>query len=176
MHPDMEEDLQMIKPLVQAVEMLLEKVESLENRVQSVEKSLYEELLGGIDSLYKKNVREESIGGLKAKYSADFEPHAETFGELYPGTDLYERLHDLMEEAKGQDGYSDDDFDGKVKGMFEEMGAKFGKLRGIPQKTEGEASEEPKVEAEITTIEAKPDDIDKRIMERMKKDPTMRGR
>lgn len=121
-----------------------ERIQWLDEHVDSLEKMVIDDIMGGIDELYKENMHSMAIDGLKTKYGELFDPHLELMKEFYPDKDLYEEL------LKEREGFEDDEegYDGKVRGIAEMLTAKFGKLRGPSVKEEAKLEGEP-VEVEI---------------------------
>jgi hypothetical protein len=109
---------------------IVAKIDAYEERIASLEKTLMEDMIGGIRKLYADNVRTEGLEGLKSKYGDLFNPHMDAFKEFYPSEDLWSRLYDSLESMKGQDGYSDEMGDKRVREIADQLGAKVAKVRG----------------------------------------------
>lgn len=146
-HEDVQADMAMLEPFAQVLDILIDKVEELEERIEANEKLVIDDLFGGIDRMYKQNLRSQSIEGLKGKYGSLFEPHMSALSELAPGEDIYDTLHDLLEEAKGQGDWSDEREFESVKNAAQAIGDKIAKIKGQPvavevQKTEVQPAQE----------------------------------
>jgi hypothetical protein len=146
-HPDAEQDIQQITPLIEAVQFLAAQMETMNERIEKIEKVVMEDLIGGITNLYKTNQRDSSIAGLKEKYGSLFDPHKDAIDAFYPGVDVYEHLQDLLEEMKGGEGFTDEAFDGTVRESVQELQDKIAKLTGKQDQNSGEPVE---VEAEVS--------------------------
>ena len=142
-HPDVEEDKAMLEPILKVVEILVSKVEELEERICANENLVVDELFGGIEKLYQSNMRTKSIEGIKGKYGSLFDPHMEALKELAPDEDLYETLHDMIESAKGEEGF---DEESSVKSAVDAIAQKIAKVKGVPAQAE----------VTIETVEEKP--------------------
>lgn len=187
-HPDEAEDIKMIQPLVNAVEALLEWKETIDGRLSALEKSVFDDLFGGIQSLYKTNAREQSLGAMREKHGPAFEPHAEAFGKMSGGSDFFEKMQDLKDSVAGSEGYSDEAFDEQIEGAIGKLAELIADLRG--QGKDKEADQVQAVSDSIEGGEAKPeamtvvdikstkkldeDDLDKEL-NRMKKNPAFRN-
>lgn len=169
-HPDKAADLEMLEPFAKVLDIVISKLEELEERIQANEKLVVDELFGGIEKLYKQNMRTKGIEGLKGKYGSMFEPHMEALKELAPNEDLYEALHDMLDQVRGQEGF---DEEGTVKSVAEGIAQKIAKVRGIP--ADGVQVEVQKVEA-MPGDEIKPgnDDFLQKV-QRMKDDAKKKG-
>jgi vacuolar-type H+-ATPase subunit I/STV1 len=152
-HPDAEQDIQQITPLIEAVQFLAAQMETMNERIEKIEKVVMEDLIGGITNLYKTNQRDSSIAGLKEKYGSLFDPHKDAIDAFYPGVDVYEHLQDLLEEMKGGEDFSEDAFDGTVRESVQELQDKIAKLTGKQDQNSGEPVA---VEVEVEKTEEAP--------------------
>jgi hypothetical protein len=165
-HGDQAQDLDMLKPFADVIEMLIGKVEQLEERLTYNEKLVVDDLFGGIDRLYKSNKRNQSIDGLKGKYGEMFSPHMDALKELSPDEDLYETLHDTLEQMRGGDAeWNDEKESGTVGEMAKMIGDKIAKIKGAPVAVE--------VEKTVTTpavevVEDEPVDDQTKLFNRIK--------
>ncbi len=130
-----------VQALCEVVAMLAEKLDSAMERLGKLEGLVVDEIIGGLDGLYQDNLRVEGIKGLKGKYGELFGPHEGTFKELYDA-DVYEKLFDMLEGMKGEEGFSEEAGDTKVKGLAAQMAEKFGKLKAPPAEPEKPAAVE----------------------------------
>ena len=184
-HPDEAEDIKMIQPLVNAVEALLEWKETIDGRLSALEKSVFDDLFGGIQSLYKTNAREQSLSSMREKHGPAFEPHAEAFGKMSGGSDFFEKMQDLKESVAGSEGYSDDAFDEQIAGAIGKLADLIADLRGQGKDKEADAvqavsdsieggEEGSKAVTVVDVKTSKDDDLDKEI-KRMQKNPAFRN-
>jgi len=159
-HPDAAQDVAQMTPLIEAVQFLAAQMETMNERIEKIEKVVMEDLIGGITNLYKTNQRDSSIAGLKEKYGSLFDPHKDALDAFYPGVDIYDHLQDLLEEMKGEDGFSDEAFDGTVRESVQELQDKIAKLTGKQDQNSGEPQEggEAKVEVEVSKEEPAEED------------------
>jgi hypothetical protein len=152
-HPDQAQDEEMLEPIIKVLDIVISKLEELEERLEKNEKLVVDDLFGGIDKMYKSNMRSKSVDGLRGKYGEMFNPHMEALKELAPDEDLYEALHDMLEPMRGQEGFNEDEFVGNASKAIAD---KIAKIRG-DKPTDGVAVEVSKVEA--TPIQVKGDDF-----------------
>jgi hypothetical protein len=163
-HPDAEQDAEQMDPVLKCIELLIGKVEELEDRLQKLECVVMDDLIGGVEKLYKGNLRTTGVKGIQDKYGHLFEPHMGAIKELEPDSDLFGSLYDLIEEARGGDPEWNDEKElASITGAATSIGEKLMKLRGsIP---EGAKPEEPAVEeapeaasVETSTVTVESDD------------------
>lgn len=171
-HPDVQQDVELIKPLAEAVNYLLTKCEEQDEKIAKLESMIVEELFGGIEKLYKENQKTEGLTMLKGKYGALFDPHMEAYGKMYPGSDLYENLYGLLEESKSKEDFDEGQFDQGVQGVATKLAQLISELKG-----DKPASVEVEVESKPEVKEAPQDDDAelKSIIGKLSKSPTMRG-
>jgi hypothetical protein len=131
-------------------EQVAEVLKNLADEIADIKETLYNKMIGGIQSLYDDNVRASEIGGLKEKYGSLFDPHMEAFGKMYPGADLYSNLYDQIGSMKGAEGYTDEMGDAKIKEIASQLQAIVEGIRGpvamtaeiaTPAEAPGERSE-----------------------------------
>ena len=132
-------------------------VESILARLGRLEEDFYQKVLGGIDGLYKENMRAEGMKGFGEKYGGMFSPHADDFKRVY-GSDLMEKAFDYLESLKGEEGYSDEVGDGKLQELLAQIKGRIGKpdAVAVEVKAEGEPVKAP--EAAAPAEEGEPDD------------------
>lgn len=148
-HADAEQDIEQLKPLIEAVQFLAGQLETFNDRLEKLEKVVLEDIVGGITDLYKKNQRESSIAGLKEKYGSLFDPHKDALEAFYPGVDIYDKIQDMLEQMKGEDGFTEEAFDGSVREAVKELQDRIGKLTGKQDQDSG--NEVPAVAIEVET-------------------------
>lgn len=128
-HGDIDDDRAFLEPIVKALQLLTEKVEMLE-------KVVMDDIIGGVKSLYDENVRKTSIDELRGKYGSMFDPLEPAWKEMNEGGDLYEKLYEIVEKLRGEEGYTDEIGDEKIKDIAGKLGEKVKKISEI--KPEGE--------------------------------------
>ena len=138
--------------LIQVIQMLVQKVQSLEDRVEQNEKVLMDDLIGGINSTYQSGLRNMGISGLKSKYGSLFDPHMDAINEMEPDSDLYGTLYDMLEQAKGNDGFDEEGTVGSVADLIKQ---KIDRIKGIvPEAVTSTAdTTEPTTDAAPVSIE-----------------------
>lgn len=149
-------------------------VQSLMERLGRIEEDFYQKVLGGIDGLYKENMRAEGMKGFGEKYGGMFSPHAEDFKRTY-GSDLMEKAFDYLESLKGEEGYSDEVGDGKLKELVDQIKGRLTKPEAVAVEVT-KAGVKP--EAAAPAEEGEPDDSQSVYDEiaRMKKREAARGK
>jgi len=115
------------------LDQVVAKLDAIDERASALEKTVMEDMIGGIKKLYGENVRSEGITGLKAKYGSMFDPHMDAFKEMYGDQDLYGSLYDEIERMRGTDGYSDEAGDSRIKQIADTFRGKVEKIRGAPK-------------------------------------------
>jgi predicted RNase H-like nuclease (RuvC/YqgF family) len=159
---DIEQDEATIAPLVQALEYLVEKIEALEAKVCQLDKTVMEDIIGGITNLYDENIHTQKKAGIKAKYGKHFEPFEGALKELYPDDDIYESLMGEIESMKGGEGYTEDGEGSKVQEIADRLKEKLSKA--------SEAVGGPKATvAEVTVEKTSGDDDLMKEIDRLKK-------
>lgn len=119
-HPDYQEDMEMIHPLIDGFMMLVERIESLEQIV-------YDELINPIKEMATQKARNTSIEGIRGKWGAQLEPHMEMLKALFgDDTDVFGKLHDDYGELP------EEERDGKIKDFMDRLvRARGGKPVGL---------------------------------------------
>ncbi|MCE5191223.1 MAG: hypothetical protein LLG08_05635 [Actinomycetia bacterium] len=125
-------------------QMLLEKCEGLEKKLSQLETDFYQKVLGGIDGLYKENLRADGLKAFGEKHGPMFAPFADDFKRVFE-KDLIPLVFDYLEELKGQDGYNDEMGDGKLKELAAQIQGRL-------------APKAPEASVEVTSVEAKPEE------------------
>jgi hypothetical protein len=144
-HPDAVQDQAMLDPYREIIQMLASKLEDVEGRMYKVESMVVDDLFGGIDRLYKSNVRAKGIDDMRGKYGDIFNPHVDAIRELSPedADGFWDKIYDLVEEMKSEEGFNDEVMDERLKGAASSIGEKIAKLKGdsAPVAVEVEAAE-----------------------------------
>jgi hypothetical protein len=130
--------------LAAVCQMLLEKCEGLEKKLSQLETDFYQKVLGGIDGLYKENLRADGLKAFGEKHGPMFAPFADDFKRIFE-KDLIPLVFDYLEELRGQDGYNDEMGEGKLKELAEQIKARI-------------APKAPEASVEVTSVEAKPEE------------------
>jgi hypothetical protein len=115
--------------ICQLLEMLIDKVEEIDERSTKLEHAVIDDLFGGIERMYKDNLKVKGVGEIKAKYGEMFAPHMDVLKQTDPDSDIFEMLHNQREDMRGSDGYSDEMFDGKVAGYAQAIAEKIAELK-----------------------------------------------
>jgi len=138
--------------LAELVEYLCDEVKSLQEELAKVKGLVIDDLVGGIKEAYESNVRSERMNDFKGKYGAMLDPLAEPFEKTF-GANLQDKAFDYMDSLRGEDGYTDEVGDSKLKEVIEQIKEKLGLNEPAPVAAvetvavkpaeEGEAEEEP---------------------------------
>jgi len=149
-HPDAREDMDMIQPLVQAVQMIAEKVDEVDQKLDATSQKLdslydhyFNELIGGITGLYENNERQSSIDGLKGKYGEMFAPHMGLISKLMGSEDgIFDKIHDHMKSHYDDEGFDPDDFVDSIMQELQGLREAAGPGKAVSVQIEG-GGEEP---------------------------------
>jgi len=109
-----------IQVMASVVEMLLDKVQYLCDQVDKIQEDFYGKMIGGIQDLYSANMRTMGLKGFGDKYGSLLSPFADQFKTTF-GDDLMEKAYDYLEALKGEEGYTDEIGDGKMKELAEQI-------------------------------------------------------
>jgi len=171
-HEDKASDVEDLRPvvegLIQAIQTLAGEVDSMKGGHSALEKLVVDDLIGGIHSMYKTNMRNGRIESLKSKYGDSLNPHFDALSNLVPeGTDHWGALHDMTE------GMPDEEMDGHIAGLSEGLKSKLDKIRGMGAMPAAAKVEEttvvaPKMESKMAEKEPPTKSKDEMIAERMK--------
>lgn len=137
------------------VEMLLPILEWFKEEIENLNKAVFDELIGGVSNLYKKNKKEVGIKGLREKYGAQFGPYEDSFRNAADGSELFDRLYDYLEDLKTKagEGWNDEAEGGAIGSLFDKLKSTFKeKVEPITEAVE-ESGEAPKV-VEVETVSA----------------------
>jgi len=130
--------------IASVVEMLLENYEKLAEKVTRIETDFYEKVLGGIDGLYKENLRADGMKAFGEKHGSMFSPFADDFKRVFD-KDLIPMVFDFLEEIKGEPGFTD------------EIGGT--RLKELADQIKGRLSpKEAPAAVEVTAAEVKPEE------------------
>lgn len=170
-----------MEPILKVLEILCSMVESLEEEVKMLRGVVMDDIIGGIDSLYKSNQRGIGVEGLRGKYGKLFDPHTDALKELSPDEDVFDKLYDLIESAKGGEGWDDTKEGDMATSLASGIAAKIAKIKGEAPAAEGEspaAEEAPPAVVEEVKTSAYPAGADEKLMKRieeMKRKNTAKG-
>ena len=132
-------------------------VQSLMERLGRIEEDFYTKVLGGIDGLYKENMRAEDMKGFGEKYGGMFSPYADDFKRTYSG-DLMEKAFDYLESLKGEEGYTDEVGDGKLKELVDQIKGRLTKPEAVAVEVKAEGEPVKLPEAAAPAEEGESDD------------------
>lgn len=138
-----------------------EVLKGLAAEMALIKETLFDKLIGGIQSLYNDNMRTTGIAGMKEKYGSLFDPYMDAFGEMFPGADLWSSLYDEQEGMRGGEGWSDEAGDARIKQRADELKSKVEKIRGPVAAKVEVATPAPVAEADVDPMTA--------IVDRVKK-------
>ena len=171
---DEEQDKEMIQPLLQAVEILCQKVEELEMRVEHTEKLVIDDLFGGIQDLYNKNLKSKGIDDIRSKYADQFGPLEGDLKTLSPDEDWGEAIYNLLDSMKTTEGYNDEMGHSAVLDAAKSIADKIASIKGTMKPTEGTVEVAPidgkGIAIEKTQVSATPvgDGADAKFLEKVK--------
>jgi hypothetical protein len=109
-----------VQVLASVCEMLLDKVQAVCDQLDKLQEDFYGKMIGGIQDLYSANMRTMGMKGFGEKYGSLLSPFADQFKTVF-GDDLMEKAYDYLEALKGEEGYSDEIGDGKMKELAEQI-------------------------------------------------------
>lgn len=137
---------------------LVMKLEEVEQKQEQLEKMIVNDLFGGIENLYKENQKSQGIADIKGKYGSMFEPFMSALNETDPGVDIYDKLHEVISEMRGSEGYTEDSEKEKVGGFaknIEDKLREMGKLEPVASVEVTKVSgDEPPVDGLTSKIRA----------------------
>jgi hypothetical protein len=116
-------------------------VQMLVEKVGRIETDFYEKVLGGIDGLYKENLRADGLKAFGEKHGSMFSPFADDFKRVFD-KDLIPMVFDYLEELKGEPGFNDEVGGTKLKELADQIKGRIG------------PKEEPPAAVEVTKVEA----------------------
>jgi len=140
MHEDMEQDVELIKqviaeslePVITVLKQVMAKQAAMDEELDGLAKLVQEEILDGIENLYKTKERMSGISNLSSKYGEMFGPYKDFYSELTDGSDIYEKLYDELDELKkAKENWSDEDENSAISNIAEILKNKFEKIKGM---------------------------------------------
>lgn len=129
-----------VAAIASVLEMLLENFEKLSEKVTRIETDFYQKVLGGIDGLYKENLRADGMKAFGEKHGSMFSPFADDFKRVFD-KDLIPLVFDYLEELKGEPGFTDEVGGTKLKELADQIKSRIG-------------PKEPPAAVEVTKVEA----------------------
>lgn len=170
MHEDMQQDVELIKqvisealdPVISVVKQLIQKQAAMDEELDSLAKLVQEEILDGIENLYKSKERLGGISNLSSKYGELFGPYSDFYSELTDGSDVYEKLYDELDEMKkSKEDWSDEDESSEISKLAEMLKGKFEKIKGMGKPAA--------IEVEVETTSVPQDSAEDMLRNRIRK-------
>jgi hypothetical protein len=181
-----EEDPQ--SQLAELCEYLCDEIKAVRTELSAVKEAhealkglVMDDMIGGLKEAYESNVRSERMEGFKGKYGSMLDPLAEPFKRTF-GADLHDKAFDYMDSLRGEEGWSDEMEEPKLKEVIQQIKEKLGiadepvaevAVEAAPApEAEGEAEEEPieddaqKAFDEIEAMKKRDDAKDERYEQR----------
>lgn len=120
------------KKLADAIEILAERVQAMDERYDKLECVVMDDIIGGVKGIYDAERRGASISKLKESYGSEIEPLLPAYHAIIgkDDDDIYERLEDVLEELKGQDGYTDEMGHESIMNIINEIKSRAEKIKG----------------------------------------------
>jgi len=135
-----------IGKLSSVIKMLSDEVSAMKESHEALKCLVMDDLIGGIKEAYDGNERSGRMEAFKGKYGATLDPLAEGFKKTFD-SDLHEKAFDYADSLRGEEGFSDEVLDGKIKEVVAQIKERLG------------IKDEPAVVAEVK--EEKPADTGK---------------
>jgi len=148
-----------VEELAELVEYLCDELEAVKKAHDALKALVMEDLIGGIKEAYEGNVRIERMNEFKGKYGSMLDPLAEKFKTTF-GADLHDKAFDYMDSLRGEEGYTDEVGDSKLKEVIQQIKEKLGLNEPVaavvteevkpvetPAAKEASAEEEPEEDA-----------------------------
>lgn len=147
--------------LIQDNKLMHEEINMLREAVLNEFDGMY----NGFQGLYDKEAKVKGVGELKEKYGSN--PAFTEFDKIKQhteerDTDIFDKLYDLIKQAKADnaEGFNDDDFVGKFAEAINETIAKL--------KADGTIPKDAEVEVKLET-EGQPDELDPVLRENIER-------
>jgi hypothetical protein len=134
-----------LSALAGIVQSLMDNYQALQEKVGRLETDFYQKVLGGIDGLYKENLRADGLKAFGEKHGSMFSPFADDFKRVFD-KDLIPLVFDYLEELKGEPGFNDEIGGSKLKELAEQIKGRIG------------PKEAPPAAVEVTAAEVKPEE------------------
>ena len=150
-----------LEQVVEIVEYLCDEIKAVKEAHEALKSMVMEDLIGGIKEAYEGNERAGRMEAFKGKYGSMLDPLAAPFEKTF-GANLHDKAFDYMDSLRGEDGYTDEMGDSKMKEVIEQIKEKLGLNEPAPAvavtevgaspaeapAAEGEADEEPDQDAQ----------------------------
>ena len=155
---DQAEEKDPVEQLAEVVEYLCGENKALKEELDRLKGLVMDDLIGGIKEAYDGNVRSERMNDFKGKYGSMLDPLSEPFKRTF-GADLHEKAFDYMDGMRGEEGYTDEVGDSRLKEVIEQIKEKLGlnspvvaevteEVKPAEPAADGEAEEEPEEDAQ----------------------------
>jgi hypothetical protein len=154
---DQAEEKDPVEQLAEVVEYLCKELDAVKKAHDALKGLVMEDLIGGIKEAYEGNVRSERMNDFKGKYGSMLDPLAEPFKKTF-NADLHDKAFDYMDQLRGEEGYTDEVGDSKLKEVIQQIKEKLGLNESAPVAAvvteevkpaeEGKAEEEPEDDAQ----------------------------
>lgn len=143
------------------VSALTDAVEYMMQRIELLEKVVMDELIGGIEELYKGNLRKSRRSEIEEMYGQDLEQFKGPYSAMWDDDrDLIEDLLDQIDEL--ENGWEDPEnpFDrgGMTSQMIEKLKEKMSKIMGMPGVEAASVQVDPEEAAEAMDGERSEED------------------
>jgi hypothetical protein len=150
--------------LASAVQMLSEELSAVKEAHEALKCLVMDDLIGGIKEAYDGNERLGRMEAFKGKYGATLDPLAEPFKKTF-ARDLHDDAFKYYDGLSGEDGFSDEVGDGKIKEIVAQIKERLG-IKDEPSAIVAEVKEEKpadtgKAEEEPDEMQSMYDEIDK---------------
>jgi hypothetical protein len=149
--------------IASAVEMLNAEVSAVKEAHEALKCLVMDDLIGGIKEAYEGNERSGRMEAFKGKYGATLDPLAEGFKKTFD-SDLHEKAFDYADSLRGEEGFSDEVLDGKIKEIVAQIKERLG-IKDEPAAIVAEVKEEKpaegKAEEEPDEMKSMYDEIDR---------------
>ena len=143
--------------LAMVLEAALADIKAMREDLEKVKSDFYEKVLGGIDDLYKEGLRADGMKSFGEKYGSMFSPFADDFKRVFDG-DLIEKAFDYLESLRGEEGYTDESGDAKLKELVGQLKGKFAKPDAAVAVEVSKAEPEAKPAVPASSKEPEPED------------------
>lgn len=155
-------------PILKVMEILCNLVDTIDQRLGKLEEVVMDDIIGGVETLYKGNLKAKGVDDLKGKYGSLFEPHMGALKEMAPDEDVFDKLYDLIDQAKGGEGWDDTKESGMAQDMAKAVADKIAKIKGEAPAAEAPAEAPAEgVAVEKTKVSAFPEGADENLMKRI---------
>ena len=157
---DQAEEKDPVEQLAEVVEYLCGENKALKEELDRLKGLVMDDLIGGIKEAYDGNVRSERMNDFKGKYGSMLDPLSEPFKRTFDA-DLHDKAFDFMDSLRGEEGYSDEVGDSRLKEVIQQIKDKLG-IADAPAAAEVtvETVPAPEAKADESTEEEEPPEED----------------